>query len=37
VDVSAIVEATGARGHRAFAGRLHRHGLGFGEKMCSRT
>jgi menaquinone-dependent protoporphyrinogen oxidase len=32
VDVRAIVTATGARGHRVFAGRLDRHRLGFAEK-----
>jgi menaquinone-dependent protoporphyrinogen oxidase len=32
VDVSDIVKATEARGHRVFAGRLDRHRLGFGEK-----
>jgi menaquinone-dependent protoporphyrinogen oxidase len=32
VDVSDIVKATDARGHRVFAGRLDRHRLGFGEK-----
>jgi menaquinone-dependent protoporphyrinogen oxidase len=32
VDVSGIVTATGARGHRVFAGRLDRHRLGFAEK-----
>jgi menaquinone-dependent protoporphyrinogen oxidase len=32
VEVSDIAEATHARGHRLFAGRLDRHRLGFGEK-----
>jgi hypothetical protein len=32
VEVSDIVKATHARGHRVFAGRLDRHRLGFGEK-----
>jgi menaquinone-dependent protoporphyrinogen oxidase len=32
VEVSGIVTATKARGHRVFAGRLDRHRLGFAEK-----
>jgi menaquinone-dependent protoporphyrinogen oxidase len=32
VDVSAIVEATRARGHRLFGGKLERHRLGFAER-----
>jgi menaquinone-dependent protoporphyrinogen oxidase len=32
VEVSDIAEATHARGHRLFAGRLDRHRLGFGER-----
>jgi menaquinone-dependent protoporphyrinogen oxidase len=32
VDVAALLEATGARGHRVFAGRLRKKGLGFGER-----
>src|SRR5205807_2446948 len=32
VDVAALVEATGAREHRVFAGRLDRHHLGFAER-----
>ncbi len=32
VEVRDIAEATDARGHRLFAGRLDRHRLGFGEK-----
>lgn len=32
VDVSVILEATGARDHRVFAGRLDRRTLGFAEK-----
>jgi menaquinone-dependent protoporphyrinogen oxidase len=32
VEVSGIVTATTARGHRVFAGRLDRHRLGFAEK-----
>lgn len=32
VDVAGIREATGARDHRIFSGKLDRHGLGFGEK-----
>jgi menaquinone-dependent protoporphyrinogen oxidase len=31
-EVSDIVKATHARGHRLFAGRMDRHRLGFGEK-----
>jgi menaquinone-dependent protoporphyrinogen oxidase len=31
-EVGGIAEATHARGHRLFAGRLDRHRLGFGEK-----
>jgi menaquinone-dependent protoporphyrinogen oxidase len=31
-EVADIVRATHARGHRLFAGRLDRHGLGLGEK-----
>lgn len=32
VDVAPYLEATGARGHRIFAGKLDRDALGFGEK-----
>jgi menaquinone-dependent protoporphyrinogen oxidase len=32
VDVAAVVQATGARDHRIFAGRLDKHLLGFGER-----
>lgn len=32
VDVAALVEATGAREHRVFAGRIDKHRLGFAEK-----
>lgn len=32
VDVSAVMEATGAREHRLFAGRLDKSRLGFGER-----
>lgn len=32
VEVTGIAEATHARGHRLFAGRLDRHRLGFGER-----
>lgn len=32
VDVASILEATGARGHRIFAGKLDRSKLGFAEK-----
>jgi menaquinone-dependent protoporphyrinogen oxidase len=32
VDVAALVQATGAREHRVFAGRLDKHRLGFAEK-----
>lgn len=32
VDVAEVMEAAGALGHRVFAGRLVKDGLGFGEK-----
>jgi len=32
VDVAALIEGTGAREHRVFAGRLDKHLLGFAEK-----
>ena len=32
VDVAGILEATGAREHRVFPGKIDRHELGFGEK-----
>jgi menaquinone-dependent protoporphyrinogen oxidase len=32
VDASSLVELTGARDHRVFAGKLDRHALSFGEK-----
>jgi menaquinone-dependent protoporphyrinogen oxidase len=32
VDVAALMETTRARGHRVFAGRLHKPDLGFGER-----
>ncbi len=36
-DAAPMVEATGARDHRLFAGRLARSGLGFGEKAMVRA
>ncbi len=32
VDVSALLEQTGARDHRVFAGKIDKHGLGLAEK-----
>jgi len=32
VDVAALTQTTRARGHRVFAGRLHKRDLGFGER-----
>ena len=32
VDVTGLMETTGAQGHQLFAGRLDRHRLGFGER-----
>jgi menaquinone-dependent protoporphyrinogen oxidase len=32
VDAAPVVQATGARAHRVFAGRLSKRGLGFGER-----
>lgn len=32
MDVAGIMEATNARGHQVFAGKLDKHALGFGEK-----
>ena len=32
VDVAAVMETTGARGHAVFAGKIDRSGLGFGER-----
>lgn len=37
VDVTEIIEATGARGHRLFEGKLDRDRLGFGERALVRA
>ena len=37
VDLREIIEATGAREHRLFSGRLDRDALGFGERALTRA
>jgi len=37
VDVAGILEATSARGHRVFAGRLDKAGLSFGERAITKA